>query len=259
MAKLAMDEGFVMNPALYEQATMPKLRVETLLQGSLPVPSLRSLLCCLLLTLNISAAWAETVYVDDNLYAPIRSGQGTQYRILHSGVRSGTPLELIERSESGYSRVRTPDGIEGWMVSRYLTETPIARQRLEAANRQLEQMKETVSSLRSQLAEVTEERDTLSSSEESLEARAGRLSQELQEIKTVAADSLNLNRRNEELRNENQKLKNDLEVLTAEKERLEANKDSDFMLIGAGLVFSGVILALIVPALKPTRKTDNWV
>ncbi|MDI9245817.1 TIGR04211 family SH3 domain-containing protein [Marinobacter sp. CHS3-4] len=238
---------------------MTKLRVETLLQGSLPVPSLRSLLCCLLLTLNASVAWAETVYVDDNLYAPIRSGQGTQYRILHSGVRSGTPLELIERSESGYSRVRTPDGIEGWMVSRYLTETPIARQRLESANRQLEQMKETVSSLQSQLAEVTEERDTLSSSEERLEARAGRLSQELQEIKTVAADSLNLNRRNEELRNENQKLKNDLEVLTAEKERLEANKDSDFMLIGAGLVFSGVILALIVPALKPTRKTDNWV
>ena len=237
---------------------MTKLRVETLLQGFQPVPSFRSVLCCLLLALNVSAAWAETVYVDDTLYAPIRSGQGTQYRILHSGVRSGTPLELIERSESGYSLVKTPDGIEGWMVSRYLTNTPIASQRLESANRQVAQMKETVSSLRSQLSEVTEERDSLSSSEESLEARAGRLSQELQEIKTVAADSLNLNRRNEELRNENQRLKNDLEVLTAEKERLEANTDSDFMLIGAGLVFGGVILALIVPALKPTRKTDNW-
>jgi len=196
--------------------------------------------------------------VDDTLYAPIRSGEGTQYRILHSGVRSGTPLELVERSESGYSRVRTPDGIEGWMVSRYLTETPIARERLETANRQLAQAKESVSSLRSQLETVTEERDSLRNSENNLEARAGRLSQELQEIKTVAADSLNLNRRNEELSNENQKLRNELEVLTAEKERLEANTDSDFMLIGAGLVLLGIILALIVPALKPTRKTDNW-
>lgn len=222
------------------------------------MPSFKSLFCCLLLAVTASSALAETVYVDDTLYAPIRSGEGTQYRILHSGVRSGTPLELIERSESGYSRVRTPDGIEGWMITRYLTETPIARERLESTNRQLTQSRETVSSLRSELATVTEERDTLLNSEGNLEARAGRLSQELQEIKTVAADALNLNQRNEELRNENQKIRNELEVLAAEKERLEANTDSDFMLIGAGLVLLGIILALIVPALKPTRKTDNW-
>lgn len=211
-----------------------------------------------MLAFTASSAFAETVYVDDTLYAPIRSGEGTQFRILHSGVRSGTPLELIARSESGYSRVRTPDGIEGWMISRYLTDNPIARDRLETANRQLGQARESVSTLRSQLEAVTEERDSLRNSENNLEARAGRLSQELQEIKTVAADSLNLNRRNEELRNENQKQRNELEVLTAEKERLEANKDSDFMLLGAGLVLLGIILALIVPTLKPTRKTDNW-
>ena len=216
-------------------------------------------LCCMLFAFSASSALAQTVYVDDTLYAPIRSGEGTQYRILHSGVRSGTALELLERSESGYSRVRTPDGIEGWVVSRYLTETPIARERLETANRQLSGARETLSSLRSKLEEVTEERNALRKSEGSLEAKAGRLSQELQEIKTVAADALNLSRRNEELQNENQKLRNDLEVLTAEKERLETNKDSDFMLLGAGLVLLGIILALIVPALKPSRKTDNWV
>lgn len=247
-----------MKPALYRQATVTKLRVKILFKGIIPVLYFRLLLCGVLLALSAASASAETVYVDDVLYAPIRSGEGTQYRILHSGVRSGTALELIERSESGYSRVRTPDGIEGWMVSRYLTDTPIARQRLEIANRQLSQAKETVSELRSQVAEITEERDTLRNSEANLEARAGRLSQELIEIKTVAADALNLKRRNEELNNENQRLRNDLEVLTAEKERLEANKESDFMLIGAGLVLLGIILALIVPALKPTRKTDNW-
>lgn len=238
---------------------MRKSRFKTLSQGIQPVPSLRSIVCCILFATTISSAYAETVYVDDTLYAPIRSGQGTEYRILHSGVRSGTPLELIERSESGYSRVRTPDGIEGWMVTRYLTETPIARERLETATSQLAQAQEAASTLKNQLQEVTEERNALRSSEETLEARAGRLSQELREIKTVAADAINLNRRNEELRNENQKLRNELEVLTAEKERLEANKESDFMLIGAGLVLLGIILALIVPALKPTRKTDNWM
>jgi SH3 domain protein len=252
-----------MKPTLYGLVTMTKLPVKTLSQGIQPVPASRSIVRCVffftILFATLSSAYAETVYVDDTLYAPIRSGQGTEYRILHSGVRSGTPLELLERSDSGYSRVRTPDGIEGWMVSRYISETPIARARLESTNRQLAQAQETVSSLRAELEKVTNERNELRQSQEALEARAGRLSQELQQIKTVASDTLSINRRNEDLRNENQKLLNELEVLTAEKERLEANKESDFMLIGAGLVLLGIILALIVPALKPTRKNDNWV
>lgn len=205
-----------------------------------------------------TAAHAKTVYVDDTLFAPIRSGEGTQYRILHSGVRSGTALELLETSESGYSRVRTPEGIEGWIVSRYITETPIARQRLDQANRQLEQARSQVAELEARLEEVTSERNELRSSEQNLQSRAGRLSEELSDIKEVAADSLNLDRRNGELREENQMLRNELEVLTAEKERLEAKKESDFMLLGAGLVVLGIILALIVPMLKPTRKNDNW-
>lgn len=84
------------------------------------------------------------------------------------------------------------------------------------------------------------------------------LQEELQRIKSIAADSINLERRNRDLREENQKIRNDLEVLTAENERLEASKEYDFMLLGAGLVLGGVLLALIIPMLKPTRKTDNW-
>lgn len=220
---------------------------------------LRRLLLIALLSISSVVAEAKTVYVDDTLFAPIRSGEGTQYRILHSGVRSGTRLELLEKSDSGYSRVRTPDGIEGWIVSRYLTETPIARERLASANSQLEKAREELSSTRETLEEIRTERNQLAESESRLKERSGQLSQELERIKEVAADSLNLNRRNQELMEENQKLRNDLEVLTAEKERLEAKSESDFMLLGAGLVFSGVLLALLVPMLKPTRKNDNWV
>lgn len=247
-----------MNTVLYGPASMTKLRLKSLFQGTKPVTPLRLIICFIVLMAAAASAQSKTVYVDDTLFAPIRSGEGTQYRILHSGVRSGTPLELLETSESGYSRVRTPDGIEGWIVSRYVTETPIARQRLEQANRQLEQARSELSQVKAQLQEVTSERNELRNSEETLQSRAGRLSEELGHIKEVAADSLNLDRRNRELLEENQKLRNELEVLTAEKERLEAKKESDFMLLGAALVLLGVILALVIPLLKPSRKTDNW-
>lgn len=201
---------------------------------------------------------AKTVYIDDTLYAPVRSGEGTQYRILHNGLRSGTPVELLEQAESGYSRVRTPDGIEGWIVSRYLSEQPIARDRLSAAQQQLERTRNELASVKETLQQTQAERDELATAENRLEDRSETLAEELREIKAISANAITLKERNQELQEVNQRLRNDVEVLTAEKERLEAKKESDFMLLGAGLVLLGVILALVVPLLKPTRKHDTW-
>ncbi|WBU42818.1 MULTISPECIES: TIGR04211 family SH3 domain-containing protein [Marinobacter] len=219
--------------------------------------SLRLLLSLLLIIASVSVAQARTVWVDDKLYLPVRSGAGSQFRIIENAVPSGTPLEVLEVGD-GYTKVRTPKGTEGWVSSQYLSNQPIAADRLRRATQQLEQARSELTSVREQLSAVTEERDNLQNAESSLSNRAGELQEELNRIKNIAADSINLERRNRELREENQKLRNDLEVLTAENERLEASKDSDFMLLGAGLVLGGVLLALLIPMLKPTRKTDNW-
>ncbi|MBC7185349.1 MAG: TIGR04211 family SH3 domain-containing protein, partial [Marinobacter sp.] len=186
------------------------------------------------------------------------SGAGTQFRIIENAVPSGTPLEVLETTDSGYTLVRTPKGTEGWVSSQYLSETPIAADQLRTANRQLEETRAELARVKEKLTEVTNQRDALENSESTLSNRSQELQEELQRIKSIASDSINLARRNRELLEENQKLRNDLEVLTAENERLEASKEYDFMLLGAGLVLGGVLLALIIPMLKPTRKTDNW-
>ncbi|MDP4546641.1 MAG: TIGR04211 family SH3 domain-containing protein [Marinobacter sp.] len=218
---------------------------------------LRLALSFLIIFSSISVAQARTVWVDDQLYLPVRSGAGTQFRIIENAVPTGTALELIETQE-GYSKVRTPKGTVGWVSSQYISKTPVAKDLLARANRELEQAKQDVASLREQLTAVTQERDTLQNAENNLSSQTKNLQDELTKIKSIAADSINLERRSRELREENQKLRNDLEILTAENERLEAGRESDFMLLGAGLVFGGVLLALIIPMLKPTRKTDNW-
>lgn len=217
----------------------------------------RLIFCFLLVVSSLATAQARTVWVDDKLYLPVRAGAGTQYRIIENALPSGTPLEVLEEGD-GYTRVRTPKGTEGWVASQYLSKTPIARDRLKAVTQELEKTRAELARLREQLKQVTDERDSLKTSEASLADRSESLQEELQRIKNIAADAINLDRRNRELSAENQKLRNDLEVLTAENERLEASREYDFMLLGAGLVFAGVLLALIVPALKPTRKTDNW-
>ncbi|GGY64291.1 TIGR04211 family SH3 domain-containing protein [Marinobacter zhanjiangensis] len=220
---------------------------------------LRPLILLLTVLMVTGVAQARTVYIDDTLYAPVRSGEGTQFRILHSGLRSGTAVTLLEQSEeSGYSRVRTSQGIEGWIPTRYLTNQPIARDRLESANQELEQTKAQLEELQARMSEVSDQRNQLSSREEELEQRVATLSQELEEIRSVSANALSLNRRNKELQESNQKLRNQVEVLTAEVERLEAKKESDFMLLGAGLLILGMFIAVVLPWLKPTRKNDTW-
>lgn len=205
------------------------------------------------------AAQARTVYIDDTLYAPVRSGQGTQFRILHSGLRSGTSVTLLEQNESsGYSRVRTSQGIEGWIPTRYLTNQPVAQDRLDAANRELEQTRAQLEELQSQMSQVSGQRDQLSSREQQLEQQVATLTEELDKIRSVSSNALNLDRRNRELQESNQKLKNEVEVLTAEVERLEAKRESDFMLLGAGLLILGMFIALVLPWLKPTKKNDTW-
>lgn len=193
---------------------------------------------------------AKTVYIDDVLLAPIRSGEGLQYRILHKGVRSGTPVELITSNrDSDYSKVRTREGVEGWLPTRFLTDAPIARDRLARATKEMEQAKSQLAALQEELTTLKSERSELASNGQNLESKTAAL----------FANPLNLDRRNEQLREENQKIRNELEVLSAEKERLEAKSESDFMLLGAGLVLLGILLAVLIPWLKPTKKSDNWV
>jgi len=222
------------------------------------VTLIRLILSILIVVSSVAVAQARTVYVDDQLYLPVRSGPGTQFRIIENAVPSGTRLEVLDGDNENYTRVRTPKGTEGWVSTQYLSDTPVARDLLQRATRELESARNELNETQEQLNQVTAERDELQNSETSLSSRSAELQEELRRIKEVSADALNLQQRNGELREENQKLRNDLEVLTAENERLEASKESDFMLLGAALVLGGVLLALIIPMLKPARKTDNW-
>ena len=81
----------------------------------------------LLLVLSQCVA-ADTVYVRDEIYVPLRGGQSTEHRILHKGIRSGTSLNRMEINEdSGYTHVKLENGLEGWIQSQYLSEEPIAK------------------------------------------------------------------------------------------------------------------------------------
>lgn len=73
-----------------------------------------------LLAVMCTTALAESFYVNDVVKVTLRSGPGYDHKIL-AVLNSGDPVELVERGKD-WSRVRVPDGPEGWMATRLLTQ-----------------------------------------------------------------------------------------------------------------------------------------
>ena len=97
-----------------------------------------SLLSTLLFAANTGALAQEQVrYVTDELAIALRdgpSGDSANRGVLTSGAR----VVLLEsRPGTGYARVRTGDGREAWIQEKYLKADPIARTRVERAEKEL--------------------------------------------------------------------------------------------------------------------------
>lgn len=211
------------------------------------------------MTLMCSMAQAQQrMYIDDNNQVPLRTGQSLEYRIIHGGLAAGTPVVVLEQNpETGYSRVRIPDGREGWLLTRYLTAEPIARDKLKAVEKELAQIKSENAKLLEAQKSLLEEAKRLQTDNAQLTNQVQQLQDELQHIKRISENAVNLDRRNQELRESNQQLKSEVELLSAENMRLRDNSDSNKMLLGAGLVGAGMFIAIIIPWLRPQKKS-SW-
>lgn len=212
-----------------------------------------------ILLLSANSLWAQSMYVDDTLLVPLRAGEGTGFRIVHKGLPSGTKLEIIEQNvETGYSFVRTPGGLEGYLPTRYLSAEPIARLKLAKAESDLTAITSENTELKGKLNEIQKQFTTLEKEHQSTSSNLNSNSEELERIKAISADALNLDRRNRELRESNEQLRNELELVQVENIRLKDKSESNMMLMGGALVLLGVFLAMLVPMLKPGKKNDSW-
>ena len=215
-----------------------------MLRGMLrsPWPAALALISCLWLP---GPALAATAYIIDELRVSLRSSPCEGCAVVERGMPSGTRLEVAE-SRDGWSRVRSPAGKEGWVLSRYLSDTPIARDQLDTLRQELEQLQEENQSLRERLAESTPGHE----SDPQLSANTPGV--RLYDL--PPADSAGLHAQNEELLKRNRILQSEAEVLLARLEQAENNERQLWFFYGGVLVVLGAILSALVPRLKPLRR-----
>lgn len=106
------------------------------------------LLFSLLMVLS-SAAWAEVLYVHDELRLGVRPQANSSDTPL-TVVTTGARLEVLARS-GNFVQVRTVNGVEGWVNAAYLSKDKPARLLLEELEAELQALRTRLADLQGQL------------------------------------------------------------------------------------------------------------
>lgn len=218
----------------------------------------RSLLLFLLLPCIAMSAYAETNWVSDSLFVPLRSGPSSQHRIVHRGLKSGTAVTVVSRDDNaGYAKVRTEKGVEGYMSMQYLSREPIAALKLVTAEKKIARLMATRNPMQKQLSELETANSELENARTTLSTEKEMLQKELDEIRKISANTISIDKRNRELLEQNRELKNEIDQLNIENTRLEDSSDREWFKLGAGAIILGVIIGFVLPFFKPRKKAQT--
>jgi SH3 domain protein len=206
------------------------------------------------LLLSLQAA-AESVWVSDQFEVTLRTGPSTANAIERM-LPSGTELEVLERdAETGYARVRTAAGTEGWVLSRYLMREPSAREQLERLTGQLTNATEQGSSLSSQLATINREMDAAKRRIAELEREKSSVEQELANLKRTAANVLSIDNDNRQLRQQLADAEIRADTLEQQNRELSSQTTRYWFLTGALVLMVGMILGIWLPRIRWQRRS----
>lgn len=214
--------------------------------------------CVVLFSGFLSVAAAETTrYVSDELEVTLRSGESTRHQILRM-LTSGTPVEVLEtNTETGYSKVRDPKGTVGYLLTRYLSSAPVARDRLEHAQQKLVNAEIEIKRLKEELSQRTAENKTLTAEKQKIEEEARQLDVELNTIRKTAASTLAIDQENRANKTRLVTVEQEMQALQQENEALKDRTARDWFMVGAGVVLLGIIIGLIIPKIRWHRKS-SW-
>lgn len=198
----------------------------------------------------------QTRYISDEFTVPLRSGPSSGHKILHRGLPSGTPLQVIsEDKAAGFSRVRMQNGTEGWLPTQYLIAQPAAKDQLDVANKRVATLEGQLKSLRENYQEVRGVRSQVEGRAGELSKQVEQLQAELAELRRVSANAIASYEENKRLKAGNESLQTQVTQLTGRVRDLERNVMLRWLLAGGALVLLGLMLGAWIKS-RPRR--SSW-
>jgi len=200
---------------------------------------------------------AQTNYVTDDFEVMLRTGPSLQNKIVKS-LPSGTRVEVLRRdSGNGHSQVQISSGEIGYMLTRFLSDNPAARNRLKSLENQLAQLKSEPNDLRNLLVKSQEENQQLIGLNTQLAEQKSKAEKELIRINEISGDVLKIANQNAKLESEVQHLLLQLDDIRIQNEALRDNSERVRNLLGIGVLLLGIFLGWVL-SISGGRNKNSW-
>jgi len=135
------------------------------------------LACAVLTALSATPGHAQEAWVmDKEVTLTLRTGAGTQYRIIGS-LSTGDVATILTRGD-GWTKVRTAEGKEGWVSAGFLQPSPPAQIQLEHLTREAEELRRQVADLSETTAELRATKAEIETNDETQRHEIERLTRE---------------------------------------------------------------------------------
>ena len=209
----------------------------------------------------VPPAAAETRYVGDQLVITLRQGKSNQHKILKT-IKTGTPLELLEEGDP-YLKVRTNDGVEGYVLRQYISADPPKTQRIEelellnsSLQKKIRSLEEARSNLEVQLQTTEgnyEEKFTSLTSksadlEQNLEQALSNeriMAEKYETLLSQAENVVEIAAEREQLLQKNNKLEAEVRTLLKNNDKLADSRMIKWFLAGGGVFLFGWVIGKI--------------
>ena len=201
------------------------------------------LICLIISTTSL----AETLYIRDTLYLPLRAEPQDASELIRKGLKSGTPLESLgELTRNGYRWVRFEEDngnvVEGYIQDQYLVNQPIARTQLQTLSASLEAATQEANMASAALSEANARRDDAVADATARKEQLRAANDDLIRISALSADAINLAAALETEQQRTREQAAEIEALKALRATLSQDVEQRWFLIGGAVVFSGALI-----------------
>lgn len=203
------------------------------------------------LFLSVSISVAETKYVSEDFEITMRTGPGTDRKIL-ALVPSGRAVEVMQSGEE-WSRIRLGNGKEGWVLSRYLTGQLPTAIKLERLENSYAEVIEKSKALQEKLDSLSTDNRSVGNELDEAQKTLKKVQASYDALRKDSADFLKLKKTYEKNLKELNEARENAEKFESERNRLANSQLLEGVLYGGGLVIIGFIAGFIMK--KPKRRS----
>lgn len=211
------------------------------------------LLTCLCIT--AASAYGETLYVTDVLTVMVRTEPDVAHRII-AMPKSGTPLEILEGPKENegreWSRVRLPNGKEGWALSQFLTPGPPKDSVISNLRRENGDLSQTVERLSEENGRLKKENRELKGALTTQSKRAKEFESSYESLKKESKEFLALKASHDKASDALTKRTKELETLKKQVEKLQTGQTLRWFIAGASIILVGFIIGYL--SRRPKRR-----